>query len=230
MGIKMPLASDLIGPDGKFTQAAIRYFEEIERIGNLSEQIIAAFGTTRGDLLMHGADGIAKLQPGTSGHFLKSNGALADLSYADPPVWELIEARTVDGDEAFTGLAGYQEILVIGKGITSSGAGVRRIRVSTDNGVSYLDSSGDYIQISSGGVETALDGLPMYSGGSASARTFALRIPAFNVASTVKLASNIAVGNQYLINTTSALNALQLTDGAGTPSGGTAYLLGIPAS
>jgi len=48
---------------------------------NVSEAL-DLIGSTRGSVLYRGASGWAALAPGTSGHFLKSNGAGADPSYA----------------------------------------------------------------------------------------------------------------------------------------------------
>lgn len=48
----------------------------------LSDRLDAAFGTDRGTIIHRGENGWSALAPGTSGHFLKSNGAGADLSYA----------------------------------------------------------------------------------------------------------------------------------------------------
>jgi len=47
-----------------------------------ASQLIDWVGSTRGAILYRGAAGWAILAPGTSGHFLKSNGAGADPSYA----------------------------------------------------------------------------------------------------------------------------------------------------
>lgn len=50
---------------------------------SVDEQVVLdAVGDTRGSILYRGAAGWAILTPGTSGHFLKSNGAGADPSYA----------------------------------------------------------------------------------------------------------------------------------------------------
>jgi hypothetical protein len=56
----------------------------------LSALIDAAIGSTRGAILERGASGWALLAPGTDGHYLKSNGAGADPSYADPTVFTRI--------------------------------------------------------------------------------------------------------------------------------------------
>lgn len=47
-----------------------------------ASEVLDFIGSTRGSVLYRGAAGWAILAPGTSGHFLKSNGAGADPSYA----------------------------------------------------------------------------------------------------------------------------------------------------
>lgn len=63
-----------------------------------SAALDAAFGSTRGAVLYRGAAGWAKLDPGTSGHFLKTNGSGAD------PAWASAAGASVDSaalDAAF---------------------------------------------------------------------------------------------------------------------------------
>lgn len=74
-------------------------------------EVLDWVGSTRGDILYRGASGWATLDPGTSGYFLKSNGAGADPSYAAG------NAGTVTS----VGLSLPSELTVSGSPVTSSG-------------------------------------------------------------------------------------------------------------
>lgn len=82
----------------------------------------------------------------------------------------------------FTGLAGFSDVMVIARAITTGSSGARFIQVSSDNGSSYYSASGDYVQIATTGVETAGTGLSCIDTASASARSFVCRIHGFGVA------------------------------------------------
>lgn len=205
----------------------------------LSAVIIAAFGTTRGDLLIHGENGIAKLQPGTSGHFLKSNGALADPSWAanTPPVWTRITASdglTITGTHTFTDLAGYQEIFLTMVAATADAASQRTLRVSVDNGANYLSTSGDYLELAAGGV-TSRTAHFLSTASSGAAQTFFAHIKAFNVSGAPKVISPSPVTNGAgsliaAAAASAALNAIQFSNLTGSPTGGTLHLLGLPSA
>jgi hypothetical protein len=80
--------------DGIWTYAKLQDISATQRVlgrntagaGDAEEvtasQVLDWVGATRGSILYRGASGWAILAPGTSGHFLKSNGAGADPSYA----------------------------------------------------------------------------------------------------------------------------------------------------
>lgn len=61
----------------------------------------------------------------------------------------------ISGDTAspipFTGLANYNEILVVGRDITKSVSGILELHVSVDNGANYFTTSGDYKTIAGTG-------------------------------------------------------------------------------
>lgn len=66
----------------------------------------------------------------------------------------------VDGAKAnidFIGLASFNELLVIARGLSNGTSGGRRLRVSTDNGSTFYSTSGDYITIDPSGVESNTD-------------------------------------------------------------------------
>lgn len=53
----------------------------------------------------------------------------------------------------FKNLGGYSDLMVIVRNVTKSSAGILCTRASVDNGASFYSSSGDYVGISSSGVE-----------------------------------------------------------------------------
>lgn len=72
-----------------------------------------------------------------------------------------------------TGLGSYNELLIIARGIGSTGGstGVRSIVASTDNGANFFTSSGDYVTVSGTGVENNDTQFLYHNTGSGSART-----------------------------------------------------------
>jgi hypothetical protein len=195
--------------------------------GTLSALLDAVVGSGRGTLLHRGNTSWGALAPGTSGHFLKSNGTGADLSYAAVtlPTWTLIETRTIDGVEDFTNLGGYREIMMVVEASTASTNNARIIRTSEDNGSTFLDTSGNYISITENGVPTNLDSI-ITTDSNGSARTFYLRIPLWNVAGPIKPIHSHKAETRF-INRTAAQNAIRLSSISANPNGGTIYLLGI---
>ena len=83
----------------------------------------------------------------------------------------------------FNGLAGWSDIRVLLRGVTMAGSGQRSLRVSIDNGASFLSTSGDYVYIDSAGAESLLTTLNMHATASAAARSAEMEICGFNLAS-----------------------------------------------
>ena len=195
----------------------------------LSAEIDNAIGSTRGGILYRGASGWAKLDPGTSGQFLKSNGAGADPSYQDAVFsasWTRISSTTISGDTTLTGLAGYASILAIGKAVTTSASTDRRFQVSTDNGSSFVSTG--YVLIDSSTSVESSGGSISLTGASASALGFWIMIPNWNTTGGAKMASLSKSGQCYITNT-SAFNALKIFGSTSALTGGTIDLYGITA-
>lgn len=194
------------------------------QLAALSARIDEQFGSARGSLLMRGAFLWAPLVPGTSGHFLKSNGAGADLAFAEVPAprWTLIETRAVNGNEDFTDLGSYSEVFVVLNGVTASSSGIRAAGVSIDNGASFL-AVGDYIAFAGDGVAGLPERISLHATQSSLSRYSFLHIKGFNLTGAPKLATTITT-TTFLIPTTSALNAVRIGNTNGTPNGGTIYV------
>lgn len=83
--------------------------------------------------------------------------------------------QAVDGNQtsvAFTGLAGKTDILIICRLLTLASSGVAVLRVSTNNGLSFFSSSGDYVNIASTtGIEANATDLGMWATSATAARS-----------------------------------------------------------
>lgn len=202
-------------------------------INNLTALLDAQFGSARGSILHRGSSAWAVISPGAEGKILTAHGAGADLTWetlVTPPEWELIETRAVDGAEDFTGLANYQEIIFLFRDVAPPGGGNghRAIRVSTDNGSTFLSSTGDYASISNG-AETDTASIRFNSISDSTAKSGWVRFSNFNISGAPKFAQTTLL--PHVIPTTTALNALRLFNDSGSAehNAGTAYLYGLPA-
>lgn len=168
---------------------------------------------------MHGEDGEPFFVPGPRG----ATGATG----AGGP-WAFITSQAVAGaaSYAFTGLAAYSEILVLIDSVTRSSAVITALQVSTDNGATYLTTSGDYVAVDTAGVETNATSAAFHSTGATAARSGRLQIQAFSNASAPKPAFSSSTFPLYIIPTTTALNAVRVTVSAGTLDAGTIYVYG----
>lgn len=146
-----------------------------------SEALEFLGSAAQGDIIYRGASGFALLPAGTSGHYLKTNGAAADPAWAAVSGgggWTLIDTYDYDTDGSFSTrnttvtIDDYTQIIVEGI-ISSSTSTDASLRVSTD-GTTFL-TSGYNILDTSGAVSTASSVLAT-SGASSSAKSFAWRI------------------------------------------------------
>lgn len=126
-------------------------------------QILDFLGSAaQGDILFRGSSGWQYLAPGTSGNFLKTNGAGADPSWASAGGgggggWTLVASQAMSGNTSFdfTGLSAYSDLRVTFEGVGYNNSAQPTIRVSTDNGSTFLSSSGDYNAVNGDGTLTA---------------------------------------------------------------------------
>ncbi len=146
--------------------------------------------------------------------------------------WTFITSQVCAGAAQydFPNLSAYTDIRVVIRAVTQSSTGVVQMRVSTDNGSTFLAASGDYIGVSGSGVTTNTTELAFFATNATAARDGFLLIEGFN-GTQLKTAhatffSTDSVGYR-VIPTTTALNAVRvLTSGAGNLSGGTIYVFG----
>lgn len=138
-------------------------------------------------LLGRGDSGSGDPQEITLGTGLSMSGTTLNSSGGGSTAWALagtgqtatgVYDFAVDGAKAnidFTGLGSFNELLVIGRGLTCGTTGVRQCLVSVDNGSSFYSASGDYKIVDSVGAETNGTGFN-HSTNSTAARTIALHI------------------------------------------------------
>lgn len=146
--------------------------------------------------------------------------------------WQLVYSQAGAGaaNYDFPGLASYSSIEIVYDGVTLSSSGLAVVRVSTDNGLTFLAASGDYLGISGVGAASNLTQIEPYTTNATAARYGVTTINAFNVGSARKVARcnffSVDSRNVVVINTTSALNAVRVIATAGNINGGTIYVFG----
>lgn len=228
MAPKFGRPDDWRTPEGKFSEHFVGTLQAttdaISKLENLSSFLDAQFGDDQGSLLYRNATEWVTLAPGTSGQYLKTLGAAANPQWAtlSQPVWVQIESRTVNGDEVFTDLGGYQEIICILKNVTASSLGNRQLQFSIDNGANFLTASGDYYSINLAADTTTVS----LSSAFTTAIGASFRLTGLNQAGSKHLSTSL--GTFFEIGTSSTINAFKIYNSAGTPNGGTIILLGIP--
>lgn len=128
----------------------------------------------------------------------------------------------------FTGLAGYNELMVIARGITVASSGQRQLLVSTDNGSTYRSTSGDYITTTTAGVESNAGSAAFHITASALARSGILRIPQAGLSGVPKSIENpVSAAPILFIQSTLPINALRINNSAaGNLTAGSIYVMG----
>lgn len=142
--------------------------------------------------------------------------------------WTLIATTTAAGagNYDFTSLGNYGAILVVTRSITKSASGVTQLLVSTDNGSTFLTTSGDYLALAAAGTTTNDTAMDFHATASTAARSGRIIIWGFNTIGQ-KAAHTTASVLNYLIPTTTALNAVRVVGSAGgTLDAGTIYVYG----
>lgn len=143
--------------------------------------------------------------------------------------WTLIESRamTTNVNEDFINLSVYSEILVICIAITKSVTGVLILRVSEDNGSTFLSASGDYLQVPTGGNTSNQTSIAMHTTNATAARSAIAIISGLNK-SAQKFGFSYNQPNSYIVVTTNPCNAIRVTSSgvAAQLNGGTIVVYG----
>jgi hypothetical protein len=203
----------------------------------LSEVLDFITSAAQGDILYRGAASWARLPAGASGKFLKTLGAGADPMWDTAGGgagggWTFVTSATPSGTGgimSFNNLSAYNEILLLYKGIRGSPDFniTARVRVSTDNGATYLNTSGDYVSLSTQGVETNEADMKMHGTLTNGLKTGWRTISNFNTTKP-KNSWTPLDGGSYVIPTATALNAIQIFTNTGLDwdTVGTIYIFG----
>lgn len=143
--------------------------------------------------------------------------------------WTLVEARAMasNATEDFTGLSAYSSVLVVCHAVTKSVSGILQLRVSTDNGATFLTASGDYLIIAGSGTGSVATAIDLHNANATAARYGFALLLGFSKTG-VKTSFGSATNSGYIIPTTTALNAVRVTSsGVGaTLDAGTIYVFG----
>ncbi|AZO38639.1 MAG: hypothetical protein EOS81_10615 [Mesorhizobium sp.] len=148
------------------------------------------------------------------------------------PAWKVAASwafSTNVGNVDFTGLAGYNELMAVVRGITTSASGTLVLQVSTDNGSTFRSTSGDYVTIGATGAETnSIAAAGFNTGNLTSARSGYVWIPQAGLNGVVKPIHNFAAGVAAMfVQSTSPINALRIVNTAGgNLTAGSAWVLG----
>ena len=132
----------------------------------------------------------------------------------------------------FTGLSAYSEIYVFVKGVTFGSADVVAVRVSSDNGLTFYSTNGDYVNVATSGAESnSTLSAGLWTPTATAARTGIADIQAFNLAQfhpvTYPNRTDAAGAPLGYINQAVALNAIRVLAAAGNNfTGGAIYIFG----
>jgi len=150
----------------------------------------------------------------------------------DAGTWNLISTFTLTGQTSkdFIDLGQYSDIRVILRNVTLSVSAEIRMRVSWDNGVTFLASSGDYVAVSGAGAESAQAELVFYFGSSTAGRSGEILIHGWNSNAPKVARSNFFSSDNYnlrIIPQLNPLNAIRIFNTLGSATmAGTVYVLG----
>jgi hypothetical protein len=139
--------------------------------------------------------------------------------------WTLANSWTWSTNVAnvdFTGLGSFGEIRVRLDAVTSSGAGIRQVQVSDDNGLTFYSTTSDYRSVDATGVEAGVATINAHLTGSASARSGEVWISVCHLTGRkVALCETILTAPFVVLpTTTSVINAVRVKDSVGNLSGG----------
>lgn len=206
--------------------------------GNI-QSLLDSIGSTQGDILYRDSSGWLALVPGTSGQVLQSGGAAANPSWSTLSangaggIWSLHQAITTTAgqtSQAFTGLAGATDIMILIRNLAQSVSGAAIVHVSTNNGSSYFTTSGDYIGFTTdSGVEANSVGLGVWSTSSTSARGGIVVIIGCNVTGAPRVCEcrtqQSTMERFFVADNANPINAVRVMPNAGTWSAGGPHLL-----
>ncbi len=145
--------------------------------------------------------------------------------------WEIIASRnfgTTPGASFDVTDIVADDLLVIMFRVTSTNSSFKQLLVSTDNGTTYRNTSGDYVSVATTGVETAATDAILNGTAATAARTGTLYMPCSGVDGVPKPIYKIGENTfRTFVQSLDAINAIRIQHSAvGNMTGGTVYVLG----
>lgn len=147
-----------------------------------------------------------------------------------PAGWQVIGTfvHGTDGsvaNKSFTGIDAFSDLMLIGRGITTSVSADIIMRVSVDGGSSYYSASGDYVSLNSSAAEANSTAM------AASALNSSAKSPVFQLFGNTGLnppyCRSISTGvSRLFVASSSKINAVRIGAGSGNMTGGSYTLLG----
>jgi hypothetical protein len=185
--------------------------------------------TTTGDVIVGGASGVpGRVGIGTTGQVFTVVGGTGAWAAPSNP-WVSVASWTYSSDVAnvdFINLGAYTELMVIGDAITASISGTRNLLVSVNNGSTFYNTSGDYVDVANTGGTSNLAAIPAHSSAAATARSFIVGIMANNLTSTSKLITRSGGLTALFKASTSPINAIRIVNASGNLTGGSIQVYG----
>ncbi len=173
-----------------------------------------------------------------AGNVLAYDGAQWEPT-ASPAAWQLagtgqtatgVYNFAVDGAKAdvdFTGLSGFNELLIVCRALTVSVSGLRRLLASVDNGSTFFNSSGDYVAIETTGVETGSDNFAQNETATTAGRSLVVQIVNLKGAAKFAHMNRASRYQTMFVASASAINAIRINNSAGgNITGGTIRVYG----
>lgn len=147
--------------------------------------------------------------------------------------WSLAASHTISSSVAnvdFTGLSGVSAIRLVAIGITQAVNGAAFVNVSTNNGVSWFTTSGDYVALTDGtGVAANTTTFSLWNTSATAARDGVLELTGIDIPGVPVLGVSLVVTTTptrfFVGDLVNPINALRVTGSAGNLTGGTIYVL-----
>lgn len=150
-------------------------------------------------------------------HFVDGSNS-RKVSVSELLRWERVATWTYSTPVAnvdFTSLGDYTELLIIIRTLAKTVSGLISLQVSSDNGSSWYTTSGDYVTISSVGVEGSATRIDLHATNATAVRGAIVRISGFNIAQYKPVHTPTATNDAGYIAQAVAMNAVRIL-----PSGG----------
>lgn len=195
-----------------------------------------SIGQIQGQLLYRGVDYWTPLQPTPAAGQVLGYDPLSGAPFwtnqtPAAPTWHLVDRHIVSGAVANydINVSAYDELAVMFYDLTASANGIRWLRVSTDNGLTFWNTNGDYRIIGGGGVGALATSIPMHDNSSNLARggSAIFRAIRANAAGKFVTTSNyLGNGTTLLDKSALPITHLRAMTSAGNLTGGTIVVYG----